>query len=204
MEHIKMEDILMDARTNKQKGSTDRRIRRTKALLLQGLVQLMETKDIKDISVKELSDLADINRGTFYLHYSDIYDMLAQIEDELFVEFNEILDRTLNCTSAVLAPQTALFDIFSFLERHRDLAKVMMGPHGDLAFVSRLKDLVKDRILNILALKQSAYDYAYIESFTVSGCVGVIETWLSQSSPRTSEEAASICSDLLMKGLSLL
>ena len=61
-------------------AKTDRRVRRTKALLLQGLMQLMETKDVKDISVKELSDLADINRGTFYLHYSDVYDMLAQLE----------------------------------------------------------------------------------------------------------------------------
>ena len=57
-------------------AKTDRRVRRTKALLLQGLMQLMETKDVKDISVKELSDLADINRGTFYLHYSDVYSAL--------------------------------------------------------------------------------------------------------------------------------
>ena len=51
----------------------DRRVRRTRNLLLQGLIRLMNEKDIKDISVRELSDLADINRGTFYLHYTDIY-----------------------------------------------------------------------------------------------------------------------------------
>ena len=72
---------------------TDRRIRRTKAILSRSLIQLMEEKEIRDISVKELTDLADINRGTFYLHYNDIYDLLAQMEDELFVEFNEILDQ---------------------------------------------------------------------------------------------------------------
>ena len=42
----------------------DRRVRKTKALLQQGLIRLMREKDVKDISVKELSDLADINRGT--------------------------------------------------------------------------------------------------------------------------------------------
>lgn len=51
---------------------TDRRVRRTRTLLTRGLIQLMKEKDIKEISVKELSDLADINRGTFYLHYTDI------------------------------------------------------------------------------------------------------------------------------------
>lgn len=50
----------------------DRRVRKTRALLLQGLVKMMENHDIQDISVKELTELVDINRGTFYLHYDDI------------------------------------------------------------------------------------------------------------------------------------
>ncbi len=49
-------------------NKTDRRVRRTKRLLLESLTSLMKEKPIKDISVKELTDLADINRGTFYLH----------------------------------------------------------------------------------------------------------------------------------------
>ena len=187
-----------------QTGKEARRVRRTKTLLLQGLIHLMETKEIKDISVKELSDYIDINRGTFYLHYNDIYDMLSQIEDQLFVEFNDILDRTLTCESAVLSPQQTLQDIFSFLDRHRNLAKAMMGPHGDLAFVNRLKDLVKQRIYSILKQRQSACDYAYIEAFIVSGCIGVIDTWLKQPSPRSPEEMATLCSTMLNKGIQLL
>ena len=152
----------------------DRRVRKTKALLQQGLIRLMREKDVKDISVKELSDLADINRGTFYLHYSDIYDMLAQLEDQLFQEFHAILDRTLNPESGVLSHGTAIREIFSFLERHKDLAQVMMSSHGDLAFVNRMKNLVKDRIYGILASTQAARSYPYIESFMVSGYTGVI------------------------------
>ena len=68
--------------TGNKSNVTDRRIRRTRALLRQGLIQLMETKDIKDISVKELSDLVDINRGTFYLHYNNIDDVLDELLDD--------------------------------------------------------------------------------------------------------------------------
>lgn len=74
-------------------GKMDRRVRKTRALLLQGLVKMLETHDIQDISVKELTELVDINRGTFYLHYDDIYDMLHKIEDEMFLEFNEIMEQ---------------------------------------------------------------------------------------------------------------
>ena len=62
----------------------DRRIRRTKRLLIQALTKLMQQKQVNEITVKELTDLADINRGTFYLYYKDIFDMLEKIENELF------------------------------------------------------------------------------------------------------------------------
>lgn len=192
--------IPISGKTAPQK--TDRRVRRTITLLQQGLIKLMKEKEIKDISVKELSDLADINRGTFYLHYNDIYDMLEKIEDELFVEFHEILDHTMNDHVSSLAHEDTLQNVFYFLERHRDVAQVMMGPHGDLAFVNRMKELVKKRIYNILDVEDDP-DLIYVESFIVSGCTGVIEAWLNHPSPKPPEKIAAICNELLQKGLQL-
>lgn len=88
-----------------EENKTDRRIRKTKAQLLQSLMTLMLEKDIKDISVKELSDLADINRGTFYLHYYDTSDVLDDILNEILKETAGVIDhvlcpsqRTENCS----------------------------------------------------------------------------------------------------------
>ena len=61
----------------------DRRVRRTKKLLKESFIELMSEKQIKDITVKDLTEHADLNRGTFYLHYLDIYDLLNQLEDEV-------------------------------------------------------------------------------------------------------------------------
>lgn len=72
--------------------TVDRRVRKTKNQLRQGLARLMVKKSLKEITVKELTDLVDMNRGTFYLHYRDIYDMAEKIEDEIMVEFQDILD----------------------------------------------------------------------------------------------------------------
>lgn len=179
---------------------TDRRVRRTRALLLKGLIGLMKEKDIKDISVKELSDLADINRGTFYLHYNDIFDMVEKLEDELFVEFNAILDRNLKDGSPLHSPQSTLLDIFTFLERHRELAKAMIGPHGDLAFVNRLKALVEERLWHLLEPELPSPESGYGCAFIVSGCIGVIELWLGRSDSRSPEEMAGICARLFQGG----
>ena len=69
----------------------ERRIRRTRSMILAGFVQLMQQKPIKDISVRELADLVDINRSTFYLHYTDIYDLLEQTENNLMKQFLSII-----------------------------------------------------------------------------------------------------------------
>lgn len=78
-----------------------------------------------------------------------------------------------------------------------------MGPHGDLAFVNRMKELVKERIYNILDVEPEDPDLIYIESFIVSGCTGVIETWLNHPTPRPPENIAAVCSELLQKGFRL-
>lgn len=65
----------------------ERRVRRTRAMILNGFIQLMQQKPVKDISVRELADLVDINRSTFYLHYTDIYDLLEQTENNLMEQF---------------------------------------------------------------------------------------------------------------------
>ena len=54
-------------------NKTDRRVRRTKRLLLESLTSLMKEKPIKDISVKELTDLADINRGAAFTSTTGIF-----------------------------------------------------------------------------------------------------------------------------------
>ena len=66
----------------------DRRVRKTKMQLRQGLARLMQKKSIKEITVKELVDEVDINRSTFYLHYTDIYQMLEKIEEEAMVDIH--------------------------------------------------------------------------------------------------------------------
>ena len=132
----------------KSEATVDRRVRKTKKLLLDGLTQLMQTKDVSEISVKELSDLVDINRGTFYLHYRDIFDMLNKTEDELFSRFNEIVEKDLltenpqKCLDAT--PLPFLKDICNYLSENENTVRALLGPHGDLAFVNRLKDLVRE------------------------------------------------------------
>lgn len=63
--------------------NVDRRVKKTKRQLRLALMELMCEKPQKHISVRELAERADINRGTFYIHYKDVSDLLQQLEDEM-------------------------------------------------------------------------------------------------------------------------
>ena len=70
----------------------DRRIRKTKQQLQEGFIQLRKTKSIKDITVKELCELTDLNRGTFYLHYKDIYDIPSDTLLHIYETAKKLMD----------------------------------------------------------------------------------------------------------------
>ena len=67
----------------------DRRVRRTRAQLRRALTQLLAEKELRSITVRELTDRADVNRGTFYAHYRDIYDLMEHLENEFFTELTD-------------------------------------------------------------------------------------------------------------------
>ena len=66
-----------------EQSGTDRRVRKTKSQLRLALMELLVEKSAKNISVRELAERADINRGTFYIHYRDVGDLLQRLEDEM-------------------------------------------------------------------------------------------------------------------------
>ena len=67
--------------------AVDRRVRRTRKQLRECLVTLLKQKKVQDITVRELTELADLNRGTFYLHYKDVFDLLEKNRQRAFRRF---------------------------------------------------------------------------------------------------------------------
>ena len=70
----------------------DRRIRKTRDTLKRTLAELVREKDLRDITVRDITEKADLNRGTFYLHYKDVYDLMEKMEDDLISEIQEMID----------------------------------------------------------------------------------------------------------------
>ena len=172
----------------------DRRVRKTKAQLREGLARLMQQKSIKEISVKELVDEVDINRSTFYLHYTDIYQMLQKIEEDAMQNITEVMKKyPINSDN----PDTVLqfiVQFFSIMDNDRDLCLALLGPHGDMAFVEQIENLLAETFLKQLPDKFPKNDpnIKYPYAFILNGCVGLIRTWLSCPTNESPEQVARL------------
>ncbi len=76
--------------TTKKDGSQDLRVKKTKRAIMAAFDQLLMEKKLDKISVTELAEKAEINKGTFYLHYTDIY---ALYQEALQIHMSELVDK---------------------------------------------------------------------------------------------------------------
>ena len=181
----------------------DRRVRKTKARLRQALSTLMAQKDIKDITVKEIAELADVNRGTFYCHYRDIYDMIAQVENSLFEELGELMDAyTTSDLRAGLTP--ILVDIFTFVQENADVCRALLSNRTDGSFFQRLYTVVYEKCMEewgeLYGLRTDPLRDYYM-NFLVSGVLGLIQVWVSGGVYQTAEEMAALAERLIRFGI---
>ena len=180
----------------------DRRVRRTKKLLVQALTDLLQEKQVKEITVRELTDLADMNRGTFYLYYKDIFDMLEKVEDEMFRSLGGILARH-GENGSVLQVRPVLLDLFSFIGENQAMCRVLLSPHGDMNFLHRLNNVIRETCLKIWPQAQTPdgeaeFDYHY--SFAVFSFAGLIRAWVSRGCPESPEQMAALADAMIFRG----
>ena len=64
---------------------TDPRVLRTRKLIMDSFIELSGKKEFKDITVKDITTEAMINRATFYYHFEDIYDLLEKVLSEVLL-----------------------------------------------------------------------------------------------------------------------
>ena len=182
-------------------GNDNRSVRNTKKKLRDGLLQLMQEKPANEITVKELTDLADINRGTFYTHYSDVYDMIRTLEDEFFADLDRILEAQ---QPTVETAYLYLLAIFSFLGENQDFCRTLLGRHGDLQFVRRVIGLVGEKCSAFWrhgAPNADPKRFEMYNAFIITGCVGLIQKWLDDGLKESAEEISRLAGTIILASL---
>lgn len=180
-----------------KKESDDRRVKYTKMVLKESFITLLEQKDISKISIKEICESADINRATFYSHYSDQYDLLRKIESELLDNIKIYLYAYMHNDPAEIDRIKMVERIFLYIKENARLCKLLLSEEGDLHFQKRAMTLIYEKniedLISVDGISREEAEYIY--SFTITGCVGAIQKWLYDDMP----QSARAMSEMLVK-----
>lgn len=171
----------------------DRRVKYTKMVLKESFIKLLTTKDISQITIKEICENADINRATFYSHYSDQYDLLKKIENELLENISSDLNRFKE-KDANLNTLEAVEKIFEYIKENAELCKLLLNERGDFGFQKKVMIFVYDIIISNLTSVgiNNKEDAEYIYSFSITGYVGIIQKWLNDDMKKSTKYMAEM------------
>ncbi|MDR3335721.1 MAG: TetR/AcrR family transcriptional regulator [Treponema sp.] len=160
-----------------------RKTRYTKMALRDSLIELMQTRPILDISVKELCDQADISRSTFYAYYKDQYDLLKQIEDGTLTALEDMLKKYDNKGSARDMKQM-VEEMLKYIADNSNSIQVLLSENGDINFQKRFFRRFTDRQKMMKYFVEKPVDEEkneYYLVFVISGSVALVQHWLKNN-----------------------
>ncbi|MEJ8766226.1 TetR/AcrR family transcriptional regulator [Oceanobacillus sp. HCA-5259] len=196
-----------------QDNNTDLRVIRTKQSIRDALIDLMEEKGFEAVTVKDITTKANINRGTFYAHYQDKFDLMDKCEDEIMFEMTRIAEQNLpkllealESNNLISAPNPIAISMLKYINKNSKFMKAMLGPNGNLTFQSRLKDFLwktifKNNTNSFIQEEKLLVPGQYLAAYIASAHIGVIQKWLEGGRKESPNEMADILSTMTVNGL---
>ena len=191
----------------------DERVIKTKKLIKTALSELIQEKGFDHVSITDLTQRANINRGTFYLHYQDKYDLLEKFENEVLDYINTNAENFIKSIKDIdflgedFSNEIKPFinKVFTYIKENYIIMKVILGPKSDMRFQNKIK-----KALNILLTEKGWDNYFdsqntfvsknYFISYLVSAHIGVIRQWIDSGMNESAENMAEMISKMFFLG----
>lgn len=189
---------------NLNNGIESARVEQTKQLIKDVFIELYVNRSIDSIGIKEITDKAGLNRGTFYIHYQDIYDLLDEIEDEIIEglnkQFSKLKDFSFQSNDLNVL-RGILIQALEYVRERSRYFKALLGANGSPSFLKKLKKVAKLSFLDKLKAESRIGEFnEYLIEYIVSANVGVIVYWLETGMKISAEELTNLMSKILLRG----
>lgn len=178
----------------------DRRINKTKTILKEKLLELLKNKQINEITVSQVTNLANVGRSTFYLHYNDIFELYEDIEKEIINELIKIFNDSFPSINEDKTKELSK-NLINYIYNNKNIFQILINQQNT-NFVYKLKKLFYNEVFNeankINPFNDKNNDK--MESiFVVSGIVGIIEKWILDNFIPSKKEISGIINKIILK-----
>ncbi|MBQ8783158.1 MAG: TetR/AcrR family transcriptional regulator [Clostridia bacterium] len=189
-----------------QDKKVDRRVKYTKQALKNSLISALQEKPIEKITVKELCEKADVNRGTFYAHYSDQFDLYNSL-------VKEFLSEAISMTGGLMDPNERVHDkikvatmIFKYVKDNSDLAKVLLNGTSVFGY-DKYNDVFNEMIHKVYLdeVKRQVSNDRFVDmvyQFVAVANITLMKYWVNTGMQESEEEMAILAMKLTTRGVS--
>lgn len=187
----------------------DRRIIRTRIAIRDALIALIDEKGFDSLSVKDITTRANINRGTFYLHYKDKYDLLDQTLTEVSQDLEKIFHKVKILSASdfknIKVPFAIVVKLFEYFNKNASLMQAVLGSKGNFNFQTKMKKVMWNNLFEknystLLKKEDLLVPGEYFLSYIASAHFGVVQEWLERGRKESPEEMARILTKLTFHG----
>ena len=178
------------------RNNSDKRVIRTKKAIRTALFKIMESKDIASITISELTTLANVNRRTFYTHYSNITDILDETESEIVESLSELIAQ-FDSSSLVDSTYRIFIELNKLITEEYGFYFHLMKSDFRGVLVSRMKTVLKasaDKILGGFTIPADEKYIMLMSSFINGGFLNLFLEWNKSGKDVSIETAAKVAS----------
>lgn len=180
------------------------RVINTKLKIKKAFLELHRTKRIEQISIKEITKSAGINRGTFYVYYLDIYDLQEKIEDE---GIEEIKKNALPVIQSLVKTGKLNFNLLpkNFFCKNKDVLNLFFGKSAEARTVEKLKVIMQQTVAEMLGSTENLEEkervkLEYALEYIAGAQLGMIGYWVRQDMNLEIEDLAEIMEKINLTG----
>ncbi len=182
----------------------DRRQKKTRLAIQTALLSLMKSKPLDKITVSELAAAADVNRKTFYNHYSNVYEVRRELDQHYIDRFLHILSDTPPerlRSDPVYFIETLVDNLAADMERTRLIFD--SGEHHYLA--QRFREITMPTLRDV-SISHTRYPQylPYVTEYLTSGLVSLLELWVRSESPLPPAEFADMAANLICSSANIM
>jgi AcrR family transcriptional regulator len=177
----------------------DRRILKTQEAIRKAVIELMSEKNFDDITIQDLSDKANVSRGTIYLHYLDKYDLLDKLIESHINQLREL------CEAAAELDFIEATQIWTeYFEVNYSFFSLMLTSKGAPYFRDRFLDFLIEEFkkeADVTKGKNQGFNQDVLVQFVASAQVGLVEWWFTNGRPIPHQVLAEQMGRLLERNL---
>lgn len=185
--------IILKESVKNMEEKENRRVAMTKRMLKDALIEMLQDTDIYHVSIRDLCQRADVNRTTFYKHYTSQFDLLSDIEKDLLTFLSQTIKEH------ETQPFKIMEKVCIYLENNHIFGRLIINNNVDPTFPQRLFSLaeVRNATINKNAIKMNATMTEYVYNYINYGSYKVLCDWLNKEQREPPEMIARFLIDLI-------